>query len=305
MRRFFIFMIPLCTLFFNCSQGNYGNFLFSFNDYNSGVIFEGVDADVKTETFYIPETVYGIPVVEIKESIGKIYTKKVVLPNSVVEIGYKVFKSDSYPNLEEIIIKGDIQYLETNAFDSTKATKVVFASTNIPPSTSLSVTSNCIFYVPDESLYLYQTTYAKKALQFFPISEYSGNLSTVNIDKPDWNYEIEKLSPSWYYYDASIPTYTGVNIVLTNGVFHSEPYHVSYVSNRTVYLNFIYKPNTIICDLKLSSENDKPTALPNSSDYSRIYVYSETPVKIIRQSNGSYTSDGSYTYPGYEMTKIN
>lgn len=302
MRRFFIFMIPLCVLFFNCSQGNYGNFLISFNAYNSGVIFEGVNTDVNTETFYIPETVYGIPVVGIgcsSDSVGEIITKRVVIPQSVVEIRDFAFESSSYPNLEEIIIKGDIQDLKPNAFNSTKATKVVFSSTNIPPSTSLLVASNYIFYVPDESLYLYQTTYAKKALQFFPISEYSGDLSTVNIDKPDWNYEIEKLSPSWYYCDVSKNTSNIANIVLTNGVFHSKPYSVSS-SDKNVYLNFIYKPNTIICNLEIYSEDGNPMVFPEPNDnYSRIYVYSETPVKIIRQSAGSYT------YPGYEMTKIN
>ena len=157
MRRFFIFMIPLCTLFFNCSQGNYGNFLVSFNDYNSGVIFEGVDADVNTETFYIPETVYGIPVVGIKEFDGykKIYAKTVVLPKSITSIGKYSFSHTYYPSLKNIIIKGNIEDLDAEAFYALNDSYTIVLLSTTSPKVSEIKNDYCQslkFYVPYESV---------------------------------------------------------------------------------------------------------------------------------------------------------
>ena len=186
MRRFFIFMIPLCTLFFNCSQGNYGNFLVSFNDYNSGVIFEGVDADVNTETFYIPETVYGIPVVGIKEFDGykKIYAKTVVLPKSITSIGKYSFSHTYYPSLKNIIIKGNIEDLDGAAFytytpNGSSYTIVLLSTT--PPKVSKIERDNyqsLEFYVPDESVDKYKkaTGWSKFAASIYPLSKYPGTL---------------------------------------------------------------------------------------------------------------------------------
>lgn len=183
MRRFFIFMIPLFTLFFNCSQGNYGNFLVSFNDYNSGVIFEGVDADAKTETFYIPETVYGIPVVGIKKlewPSKEIYAKTVVLSKFITSIGKYSFSPSHYPYLKTIIIKGNIEDLDAEAFSSSEASyTIVFLSTTEPPKIShnnhtLYNSENLKFYVPDESVERYKkaTVWSNQASSIYPLSEY-------------------------------------------------------------------------------------------------------------------------------------
>ena len=188
MRRFFIFMIPLCTLFFNCSQGNYGNFLVSFNDYKSGVIFKGVDAEVNTETFYIPETVYGIPVVGIKEfderNDKKIYAKTVVLPKSITSIGKYSFSLRYYPSLKTIIIKGTIEDLSEDAFSSSNTSHtIVFLSTTEPPKIShnsgtLCNPKNLKFYVPDESVDRYKKVAdcSGYASSIYPLSEYPGTL---------------------------------------------------------------------------------------------------------------------------------
>ena len=189
MRRFFIFMIPLCTLFFNCSQGNYGNFLVSFNDYKSGVIFKGVDAEVNTETFYIPETVYGIPVVGIKRlewNSKKIYAKTLVLPKSITSIGKYSFEADNYPSLKTIIIKGNIEDLDVDAFytPNDSSYTIVFLSTTDPPKisqnnyTTLYNSRNLKFYVPDESVDKYKkaTVWSNLAAYISPLSKYSGTL---------------------------------------------------------------------------------------------------------------------------------
>ena len=187
MRRFFIFMIPLCTLFFYCSQGNYGNFLVSFNDYNSGVIFEGVDADAKTETLYIPETVYGIPVVRIKElewNSKKIYAKTMVLSKFITSIGKYSFSSRHYPYLKTIIIKGNIEDLDSDAFSSSDASyTIVFLSTTEPPKISHSSytlynSENLKFYVPDEGVDKYKkaTVWSNLAAYIYPLSKYPGTL---------------------------------------------------------------------------------------------------------------------------------
>lgn len=188
MRRFLIFIIPLSVLFFNCSQsGNYGNFVVSFNDYNSGVIFEGVDADVRTETLYIPETVYGIPVVGIerlKWNSKKIYAKTVVLSKFITSIGKYSFEADNYPSLKTIIIKGTIEDLNEDAFSSSKAFyTIVFLSTIEPPKIShnshtLCNSENLKFYVPDESVDKYKkaTVWSNLAASIYPLSKYPGTL---------------------------------------------------------------------------------------------------------------------------------
>ena len=185
MRRFFIFMIPLCTLFFNCSQGNYGNFLVSFNDYNSGVIFEGVDADAHTETLYIPETVYGIPVVGIKKfderNDKKIYAKTVVLPKSITSIGECSFSSRYYPSLKIIIIKGVIEDLDAKAFYEFDVSYTIALLSTTPPKVSEIERANyqsLKFYVPDESVDKYKkaTGWSKFASSIYPLSEYPGTL---------------------------------------------------------------------------------------------------------------------------------
>lgn len=185
MRRFFIFMIPLCTLFFNCSQGNYGNFLVSFNDYKSGVIFKGVDAEVNTETFYIPETVYGIPVVGIKEfderNDKKIYAKTVVLPKSITSIGEYSFSHTCYPSLKNIIIKGNIEDLDAEAFYALNDSYTIVLLSTTPPKVSeikKDYYQSLKFYVPDESVDKYKkaTGWSRFASHIYPLSEYSGTL---------------------------------------------------------------------------------------------------------------------------------
>ena len=184
MRRFFIFMIPLFTLFFNCSQGNYGNFLVSFNDYNSGVIFEGVDADAHTETLYIPETVYGIPVVGIKKlewPSKEIYAKTVVLSKFITSIGKYSFSSRYYPSLKIIIIKGVIEDLDAKAFYEFDVSYTIVLLSTTPPKVSEIERANyqsLKFYVPDESVDKYKkaTGWSKFASSIYPLSEYPGTL---------------------------------------------------------------------------------------------------------------------------------
>lgn len=288
----------------NGTSCQYGNIVFQYDSEMDGVYFGGAcsGAEINNKVFFIPEKIYGLNVVGISHvGRGDINSKIIVVPKSVVkEIS---ICSSCYEKLETLVILSEesftslsFKYLNGSFSPSPEELNTIILCAKTPP-TELSFKNDCVFYVPDKSLYLYQKAYPRHALYFFPISEYSGNLSLskFNIDKPNWNYEIEMFSPSWYYYD--VYTKDKISIILTNGVFRSKVYPVS---GENLYLNFVYKPNTIICDLEISSEDDKPVIFPEPKDnYSRIYVYSETPVKIVTQSSGSYT------FPGYEMTKIN
>lgn len=275
----------------------YGNLVFQYDSEMDGVYFGGVadGGKIKDEVFFIPKKIYGLDVVGISDA-GKGYldSKTIVVPKSVVK-SISCFPNTYYKNLETLVILAD-KLNTIGKYHGSWADKlntiVLYATT--PPTIYGCFNNERMFYVPDDSLYSYQTAYPNDALNFLPISEYRDDLSKFNIDKPNWNYEIETHSPSWYYYDVYKGYSSRVSIILTNGVFHSQPY---YVSDKNVYLNLAYKPNTIICDLEIFSEYDKPIVFPEPNDnYSRIYVYSETPVKIMY-------SDGDY--PGYEMTKIN
>lgn len=302
LQKYVVLAIVLCTIFVGCDNPvndssyccEYGDFVFQYDKEMDGVYFGGVDygKKIRDEVFFIPEKIYGLDVVGISDKgTGYIDSKTIVIPKSVV----KEFSISSYycQKLETLIILSeeffDFKYKYSYSYHKKLNTIILCAKT---PPTGIPFYDNRVFYVPDKSLHSYQTAYPRNALNFLPISEYVDDLSKFNIDKPDWNYEIERLSPSWYYYDVN--TWNRVDIILTNGVFHSEVYPVS---GKNLYLNFAYKPNTIICDLEIYSEDDKPMIFPEPGDhYSRIYVYSETPVNIMY-------SDGDY--PGYEMTKIN
>lgn len=186
-----------------------------------------------------------------------------------------------YKNLETLIVLSEeLQEIgDTRFFDSTKLKTIILCAITPPNIAQSCFKEGLTFYVPDDSLYLYQTTYPNYGLNFLPISEYSGDfdLLELNIEKLGWNFEINRISPAWYYYDVS--TWNSCDIVLTNGCFHSE---IFPVTNKNHYLSFTYKQNTIICDLKNSLQNDKPAISPEPGDHcSRIYVYTETPLKII------------------------
>lgn len=308
LQKYIVLAIGLIyLLFWGCSEEipvedrskgecRYGDLVFQYDSEMDGVYFGGV-ADgkkINDDVFFIPEKIYGLDVVGISD-VGKGYlnSKTIVVPKSVVK-NISIFFQTHYKNLETLVILSDkLDTLKKYYSHIQDNINTIILFSKIPPTINSFSNNGLRFYVPDDSLYLYQTTYPRSyALNFLPISEYGDDLSKFNIDKPNWNYEIETHSSSWYYYDV----YKNSEVILTNGVFHSEPYSVS-LSDKNVYLNFIYKPNTIICDLEIYSEDDKPMIFPELGDYySRIYVYSETPVKIMY-------SDGDY--PGYEMTKIN
>jgi len=287
-------------LLFSCDSGFYGDFEIDLNEYENGVVFKGAGSlkEIRTEILYIPETMYGFPVVEIGKSSGEIFSKKVVVPKSVEKIGEYSFNSN-YKTLETLVILSDkLNTIECTSWkDSWTGTlsTIILCATTPPTIHSGYFNNGRMFYVPDESLYSYQTAYPRNVSSFLPISEYDGDLSYSNINKPNWDYKIDSGSPSWYYYD--VRSENGIDIMLANGVFHSEIYRVSE-SKKNLYFNFIYNPNTIICDLEISSKDDKPIVLPEPSYYytSRIYVYSETPVKIMYSGRD---------YPGHEMKKIN
>ena len=305
LQKYAILATVLCSIFVGCDNNpvndssyrcQYGDFVFQYDKEMDGVYFEGVDygKKIRDEVFFIPEKIYGLDVVGISaKGTGYLDSKTIVIPKSVVKsISY--FSNTYYKNLETLVILADKLNTIGEYYGSwTEKLNTVILCATTPP-TIYGFNNERMFYVPDDSLYSYQTAYPNDALNFLPISEYIDDLSKFNIDKPNWNYEIETHSPSWYYYDVYKGYSSRVSIILTNGVFHSQPY---YVSDKNVYLNLAYKPNTIICDLEIFSEYDKPMVFPEPNDnYSRIYVYSETPVKIMY-------SDGDY--PGYEMTKIN
>lgn len=202
-KRFLIFIIPLCFLLFGCVDGVdselkwYGNLLFEFNDNRDGLIFAGCGTEERLRVLYVPETVYGIPVVGIKgrsdlKSYGvyppsekDIYAEKIILPDSVTQIGYKSFYSDNYPSLKTIIIKGIVKDLNEYAFycgsDSDTLLTLVLLSTTVPPKVSSiyrSEKQNLKFYVPDESVTIYKQAdgWSGYASSIYPLGEYKDNL---------------------------------------------------------------------------------------------------------------------------------
>lgn len=308
LQNYAILATVLCTVLVGCDNNpvndssyrcQYGDFVFQYDKEMDGVYFGGVDygKKIRDEVFFIPEKIYGLDVVGISAEgtgylgTGYLDSKTIVIPKSVVK-SISCFSNLYYKNLETLVILADKLNTigEYHGSWTEKLNTVILCATT--PPTIHGFNNERMFYVLDDSLYSYQTAYPRNALNFLPMSEYRGNLSKFNIDKPNWNYEIETHSPSWYYYD--VYNRWNTEVILTNGVFHSEVYPVS---GKNLYLNLAYKPNTIICDLEIFSEDDKPIVFPEPNDnYSRIYVYSETPVKIMY-------SDGDY--PGYEITKIN
>lgn len=231
----------------------YGDLVFQYDSEMDGVYFGGVAAGKKIddEVFFIPEKIYGLDVVGISNaSYGYLNSKTIVVPKSVVKDICNL--SDTYyKNLETLVILADKLNTIGEYYGSwTKKLNTIILCVTTPPESIYGLFNNGrIFYVPDDSLYSYQTTYQNNALNFLPISEYSGDLSYLNVNKPNFNYEIDSDSSAWYYYDVS----TGSSIVLTNGVFHSEIYPIS-ASDENLYFNFIYNPNTIICGLEISSK---------------------------------------------------
>ncbi|MDE6067453.1 MAG: hypothetical protein K2F89_00675, partial [Treponemataceae bacterium] len=90
------------------------------------------------------------------------------------------FSPRHYPYLKTIIIKGNIEDLDADAFSSSEVSyTIVFLSTTEPPKIShnshtLCNSENLNFYVPDESVERYKkaTVWSNQASSIYPLSEY-------------------------------------------------------------------------------------------------------------------------------------